>query len=476
MCRAYLSPYFDKKGNVVFNGRANCGAITINTVRPAEMFRESKDKEAYFTELKKYFDLATKGHLWQYNRMKNIKASSNPLFFCMGGCHIKLKPDETIEKAIKTFTWSYGYIGLNEASILMTGKEIHEDNSFAIEVLEHLNKWKEESKEKYGLLFAIYGTPAEKYSETCRNKEVEHFGIIPRISDKKYFMNSFHVNVTAKVDPYFKMACEKPMFDLSNGGHIFYSEYPINHNIEAIKQVTKHAMELGLYEGVNFDSAICEQCGKEILDYDKNNPICTHCGSHRILVTDRVCGYLSYFVIDGDTRVNDGKKQEDESREVHYGKEVERGIHDFEILNGEGLRVSVWFTGCPHGCKNCQNQFLWVHDEQFKLNQDRIIELCKKRKRLSILGGEPFAIYNRDELLQLLIRVRKEIPDCSVYVWTGYEFDELKLLEHLKYIDKLICGKFIEEQKCENTMYGSDNQYIVDVQKSLAKNEIIIIG
>ena len=476
MCRAYLSPYFDEKGNVIFNGRANCGAITINTVRPAEMFRESKDKEAYFTELKKYFDLATKGHLWQYNRMKNVKASSNPLFFCMGGCHIKLKPDETIEKAIKTFTWSYGYIGLNEASILMTGKEIHEDNSFAIEVLEHLNKWKEESKEKYGLLFAIYGTPAEKYSETCRNKEVEHFGIIPRISDKKYFMNSFHVNVTAKVDPYFKMACEKPMFDLSNGGHIFYSEYPINHNIEAIKQVTKHAMELGLYEGVNFDSAICEQCGKEILDYDKNNPICTHCGSHRILVTDRVCGYLSYFVIDGDTRVNDGKKQEDENREVHYGKEVERGIHDFEILDGEGLRVSVWFTGCPHGCKNCQNQFLWVHDEQFKLNQDKIIELCKERKRLSILGGEPFAIYNRDELLQLLIRVRKEIPDCSIYVWTGYEFDELKSLEHLKYIDKLICGKFIEEQKCENPMYGSDNQYIVDVQESLAKNEIIIIG
>ena len=81
------------------------------------------------------------------------------------------------------------------------------------------------------------------------------------ITDKKYFMNSFHVNVTAKVNPFKKMEIEKPMFDLSNGGHIFYSEYPINHNIKAINQVTKQAMKMGLYEGINFDSAICENCG-----------------------------------------------------------------------------------------------------------------------------------------------------------------------------------------------------------------------
>lgn len=464
-CRAYLSPYFNEKGDAVFNGRANCGAITINTVRPALMFRKTQDKEAYFTELKKYFDLATEGHLWQFERMKNIKASSNPLFFCSGGCHIKLNEDDTIEKAIRTFTWSYGYIGLNEASILMTGKEIHEDNSFAIEVLEHMVKWKDEAIKEHGLMFAIYGTPAEKYCETCRDKEYKHFGEIPRITDKKYFMNSFHTNVTAKVDPFTKMEIEKPMFDLSYGGHIFYSEYPINHNLEAISQVTKHAMKMGLYEGINFDSAICENCGKEILDYDKTNPVCTHCGSHKIIVTDRVCGYLSYFVIDGDTRANEGKVQEDQQREVHYGHEVERGINDFEILDGDGLRVSVWFTGCPHHCEDCHNQYLWKHDEQFKLNQDKVIELCKERKRLSILGGEPFAPYNRNELLELLQKVRQEVPECSIYVWTGYEYDNVKDLPHIKYIDKLICGKYEKDKKCDNPMYGSSNQYIVDLNK-----------
>lgn len=463
-CRAYLSVYFNENGDPVFNGRANCGAITINTVRPALMFRDTRNQNDYFKELKKYFDLATEGHIWQYNRMKNVKASSNPLFFCEGGCHMKLNPDDTIEKAIRTFTWSYGYIGLNEASLLMTGKEIHEDNSFAIKVLEHFNKWKDEAIKKYGLLFAIYGSPVEKYAETCRDKEFEHFGEVKGVTDKKYFMNSFHVNVTAKVDPFEKMRIEKPMFDLSNGGHIFYSEYPINHNIKAISQVTKQAMKMGLYEGVNFDSAICENCGKEILDYDKNNPHCTHCGSKKIIVTDRICGYLSYFVIDGDTRANEGKVQEDLQREVHYGREVERGIHDFEILNGEGLRVSVWFTGCPHHCEDCHNQFLWRHDENFKLNQQKIIELCKERKALSVLGGEPFAPYNRNELLDLLVSVKKEVPDCSVYVWTGYEYDDVKDLEQTKYINKLICGKFEKDKKCDNPMYGSSNQYIIDLR------------
>ncbi|NRU52622.1 anaerobic ribonucleoside-triphosphate reductase [Clostridium beijerinckii] len=463
MCRAYLSVWFDENGNPVFNGRANCGAITLNTVRPALMFRETRDEKAYFKELKKYFDLATEGHLWQFNRMKNVLASSNPLFFCEGGCHMKLKPDETIEKAIRTFTWSYGYIGLNEVNLLMTGKEEHEDNSFSIKVLEHLNKWKDEAIKKHGLLFAIYGTPAEKYAETCRDKEFEHFGEVKGITDKKYFMNSFHVNVTAKIDPFEKMKIEKPMFDLSNGGHIFYSEYPINHNIKAISQVTRHAMKMGLYEGVNFDSAICENCGKEILDYDKTNPHCSHCGSKKIIVTDRVCGYLSYYVIDGDTRVNEGKEQENQDREVHYGREVERGIHDFEILNGEGLRVSVWFTGCPHHCEDCHNQFLWKHDTEFKLNKQKIIELCKERKALSVLGGEPFAPYNREELLDLLKSVKEEIPDCSIFVWTGYEYNDIKNLEQTKYIDKLICGKFEKDKKCENSMYGSSNQYEVDL-------------
>jgi hypothetical protein len=458
-CRAYLSVYFDKDGNPIFNGRANCGAITLNTVRPGIIAKGDKFK--YFEILREYFDLATEGHLWQYGRMKDVKASSNPLFFCEGGCHIQLDPNDTIEEAIKTFTWSYGYIGLNEASILMTGKEIHEDNSFAIEVLQQLNRWKDEAIEKHGLLFAIYGTPAEGYAEACRNKDFEEFGLIPGVTDKKYYMNTFHVNVTAKVDPFEKMRIEKPMFDLSNGGHIFYSEYPINHNLEAISEVTREAMRLGLYEGANFDSVTCKNCGRHVLHYDKNNPCCDSCGSTKLIVVDRVCGYLTYYEIDGGTRVNDGKYEEDQNREIHYGRTIKEGIHDFEILNGEGLRVSVWFKGCPHKCYGCHNQSLWERDDSFKLDIDTIIELCKVRKKLSILGGEGFADYNVRTLEELVNRIRKEIPDCSIYAWTGYELDDIKKYEFINKIDKIICGKFDISKKCDNPMFGSDNQYII---------------
>ena len=462
MCRAYLSPWFNEKGEAVFNGRANCGAITINVVRAALISRDNK--ELFFKTLKEFFDLATEGHLWQYDRMKNIKAKTNPLFFCQGGCHMKLDPEDTIEEAIKTFTWSYGYLGLNEASLLVTGKEIHEDNSFAIEVLEHLNKWKDDAIEKYGLLFAIYGSPIEGYNETCRNIEYARYGEVKGVTDKKYIMNSFHVSVTAKINAFDKMRIEKPMFDLSNGGHIVFTEYPINHNEEAVSQVTREAMRLGLYEGVNFDSVTCRNCGRNVQDYDKENPHCDNCGSTNLIVTDRVCGYLSYFVIDGTTRVNQAKKQEDEQREVHYGRFIEEGIQDMDILNGEGLRVSLWFKGCPHKCYNCHNQHLWNPDSTFHFDIDKIVELCKIRKRLSVLGGEPFAGYNRDELLSILKAVRKEVPDCSIYVWTGYEMDDIENLEHIKYIDKLICGKYIDSLKCDSTMYGSSNQYIYDVK------------
>lgn len=469
-CRAYLSPWFEKGGikpldkddKAIFNGRANCGAITINTVKPAIKFKG--DKEAYFKEVKRCFDLATEGHLWTYNRMKDVKASTNPLFFCEGGCHIKLKPDETIEKAIKTFTWSYGYIGLNEASLLMTGKEIHEDNSFAIEVLEHFNKWKNEAIKKYGLLFAIYSTPAEGYAETCRNKDFAEFGSIPGVTDKKYYMNSFHVNVAAKVNPFKKMEIEKPMFDLANGGHIVYTEYPINHNLEAISQTTRKAMKLGLYEGVNFDSITCKNCGKTVINYDPNNPKCDHCGSTKLIIVDRVCGYLSYYEIDGDTRVNDAKYQENQHRVVHYGQYIGEGIQDFDVLNGEGLRTTIWFKGCPHRCEGCHNQGSWDYDKNYHINADLVVETCKKSKKLSVLGGEPLAPFNINEATEIVKKVKREIPDCSIYLWTGYEWDDVKNKEIIQYLDRIKCGKFIKADKCDNPMYGSSNQYIIDIQ------------
>ena len=87
-------------------------------------------------------------HNLTYEKMRKAKASSNPLLFCEGGCLVKLDPNDTIEEALKSATYSIGYIGLEEVSYLMTGKHLHQDNSFAIEVLDYLNN-KIEIKFKY---------------------------------------------------------------------------------------------------------------------------------------------------------------------------------------------------------------------------------------------------------------------------------------------------------------------------------------
>lgn len=326
-CRAYLSPWYvnggmsphDEHDYPIFTGRANCGAVTLNTVRYA--IQSKGDKDEYFRLLTENFDLATRVHLWTYDRLCKVKASTNPLFFCEGGCHIKLKPDESIKRAIDTFTWSYGYIGLDEASLLMTGKHIHEDNSFATDVLQHLNKLVDYAKKEHGLLFAIYATPAEGLAYKLRNKDKELFGDIAYINDKLYYTNSFHCDVNAKISPIAKQDLEYPMFHLSNGGHIFYNELPISNNLNAIQTLVDEGMRRGFYMGVNLELDNCNNCGE---NGEFKDNICPSCGSSNITSVCRVCGYLSYSKIDGDTRLNNGKNDEVKNhRTDHTDIEVE---------------------------------------------------------------------------------------------------------------------------------------------------------
>lgn len=328
-CRAYLSPYYADGGmypanpndTPIFIGRANCGAVTLNTVRYA--IKANKSKKKFYAELDRCFELALREHLATYARMCKIRASSNPLFFCEGGCHIKLGYDESIERAIKTFTWSFGYIGLTEASLLMTGKEIHEDNSFAIEVLDYINKLIDEAKEKHGLLFALYSTPAESLCFTFRNKDLKKFGVVNGVTDKEYYMNSFHVNVKAKITPFEKMDIEKPMFDRAKGGRIMYVEVPKSGNFLVHKQLSDKAMREGLYFGINEKLDSCCECGRDGLYKDG---VCTFCNSPNIVRISRVCGYLSYRQVQQDSRYNLGKEKENDDRVEHTDFPISIGV------------------------------------------------------------------------------------------------------------------------------------------------------
>lgn len=321
-CRAYLSPWYkrggfepaDENDEPVFIGRANCGAVSLNIPRYA--IQSDKNVDTYEKLITHNFWLAIKKHLYKYNKLRGIKASSNPLFFCEGGCHIKLKPDETIEKAIKTFTWSIGYIGLDEASYYMTGKHIHEDNTFAINTLKLLDGLIDEAKHKHHLLFAMYGTPAESLCYKFLQKDREKFGTVKGVTDKEYYTNSFHCNVREHVDVIEKQDIEAPMFSISKGGRIMYNEFPQTHNKEAMIQCINHAMKLGLYYGINLELDTCNNCGHQGEFKDHK---CTECESEDIISVNRVCGYLGYTVIDGVNRMNAGKAQEVSERVDHIG-------------------------------------------------------------------------------------------------------------------------------------------------------------
>lgn len=490
MCRAYLSPWYvrggmypaDEEDVPVFDGRANCGAITLNTVRYALESKGNEDK--YFELLDKYFDIALEEHLRTFDQMKKVTGSSNPLFFCEGGCHIKVGYDESIEKAIRTFTWSFGYIGLDEATRIMRGCELADDSSFALKVLTHLNMRIEEAKNKHKLLFALYATPAESLAYKFRDKDYAKYGEVRGVTDKKYYMNSFHVNVKTHIDWKTKQDIENPLFHNSNGGHIVYNEFGTAKNYKAIKEAIDYAMKYGKYYGINLELDKCAKCGAE---GEFAGFVCPVCGSTDILAIARVCGYLSYRRVDGDTRFNKGKEQETEDRVDHTNIEILDktdnkydpkalmnlvSIQDWDLANGEGWNVSVWVSGCPHKCVGCHNSEYWdadtgvaYRDKEYQIILKALTNNALHQKNLSILGGEPLAPYNILGVYDLITRAKKQIPNLKIYLWTGYTLEELKGNEIaqkvLEEVDVVIDGRFEEENKVAGLqLRGSSNQII----------------
>lgn len=160
-------------------------------------------------------------------------------------------------------------------------------------------------------------------------------------------------------------------------------------------------------------------------------------------------------------------------------------IKDCDIADGEGVRVSLFVSGCTHHCVGCFNKETWDFDygKPFtKEVEDKILKLLSKDyiTGLTLLGGEPFEVCNQEVLHNLLVRVKVEFPDKDVWCYTGYTFEDLlddKGTVNTKYtkgmlsfIDVLVDGEFMLERKSLGlTFKGSDNQRIIDVKESLKK-------
>jgi anaerobic ribonucleoside-triphosphate reductase activating protein len=134
------------------------------------------------------------------------------------------------------------------------------------------------------------------------------------------------------------------------------------------------------------------------------------------------------------------------------------GILSPSFVNGEGARYVVFLQGCPHRCPSCQNPDTWDFNSGTEVSVEDIAKAYKSKKLLdgiTLSGGEPFA--QQDECVKLL----KLLPDVNVWIYTGYEYEDIQHTELAKLADVLVVGRFVESLKCEGKMYGSSNQRII---------------
>lgn len=316
-CRAYLSPWADESGEYHAIGRCNIGAVSINLpiiITRAKIEHPNDWETAFWSMLDDVLENIRSFLKKRYEIISHQKCSSNPLAYTQGGFLFgNKKPDDEVGDLIRYMTASFGITALDEATYLFTGKRMIEDEGkFANRVLRHLNDVVAHFKKEDGHLYALYGTPAEslcatqckQYADFCKKMGVKNVFENHEHYSTEYFSNSFHVNVTEEITPFEKQNYEFENFHLCEGGHIQYVRLDNPDNFEAVKACIQRGMEMGFYQGVNFDSAYCQDCGKH-----STNVLfeCPHCGSKNISVISRVCGYLGYSNVNGHSRMNDGK-------------------------------------------------------------------------------------------------------------------------------------------------------------------------
>jgi anaerobic ribonucleoside-triphosphate reductase activating protein len=155
-------------------------------------------------------------------------------------------------------------------------------------------------------------------------------------------------------------------------------------------------------------------------------------------------------------------------------------IRKMDISNGPGVRISIFMQGCTFNCKECFNPETHSFEGGKEFTDetiDRVIELCQNENinGLSILGGEPLHPKNIEGTTKLVKAFKERVPDKDVWIWSGFSFDgELKDKEVLKYTDVLVDGRYVDELRNPTLKWrGSENQRVIDVQKSLNNTDII---
>lgn len=159
-----------------------------------------------------------------------------------------------------------------------------------------------------------------------------------------------------------------------------------------------------------------------------------------------------------------------------------------DMLNGEGLRVVLWVSGCSHHCPACQNPLTWDENDGVAFDDDTINEIYHELDQdwcsgLTLSGGDPLFLKNRNAIRNLVLNIKNLYPNKTIWSYTGYTFEELMeqtetdsdLVDILNSLDVLVDGRFVLKLADEKLHYvGSSNQRLIDVQKSLKQGKVVL--
>jgi ribonucleoside-triphosphate reductase len=305
----------NRRGPEVTDGRGNLSFTTINLPRVA--IKAERNMKKFYLYLDEVMDLAIKQLYHRFGVQARLKVKDMP--FIMGqGLYMNsqgIKDCDPIEEAIVNGTLSMGFIGLAEALVALIGKHHGNDKEaqqLGLEIVQYMYRRIQDACDEYDLNFTLLATPAEGLSGRFIKKDRNEFGIIPGVTNKEYYTNSFHIPVNFPVGSFEKVTLEGPYHKYCNAGHISYVEMdaPPVHNPEAVEAIIRHMGESDMgYVGINYPVDFCTGCGTlGVINEDS----CPRCGSTAIRRVRRITGYLS--TVD---RFNDSKVAELKDRVTH---------------------------------------------------------------------------------------------------------------------------------------------------------------
>lgn len=151
-----------------------------------------------------------------------------------------------------------------------------------------------------------------------------------------------------------------------------------------------------------------------------------------------------------------------------------------DMLNGDGLRVVLWVSGCSHCCKECHNPITWDPNGGLEFDdaakQEIFAELDKDYVHgITFSGGDPLHVSNAYDVTELAKEIRERYPNKTIWLYTGSRWEEICHMKVLQYIDVLCDGEFMVDLKDANAHWvGSTNQRVIDVPKTLAEGEVVL--